>query len=779
MEGDGPRGLGWRIGMRSLRSKLMALVALAVSIPALLTCLALGIQLNRQARSLFTQELAASLETFSLIIQDAESSLRDGLVRAAADNTLQITLDLGMRSQLAGYIDAQREVLQIAFLAAFDSREGLIANSLAPRSIAGPWRLGVRSQADSIGCVAERTSQVQLVDCDGTNYLVSVVPIVRTPRPNLGDAASRPPDAGELGYLMGGIALAAPRFIEALRNRKIEHPIIWVNGQLVYSGLSANPIVLPDRLDGSTLEYYAGDTAYLGTARETILGPSRLVYAVVTPLAPLRIALFTSVLVVAAIGMLSVAFALIAAGLLATRLLRPIGQLREGAARIGGGDLSQRISVSPGDELAALADQFNNMAERLQDSYTTLERKVEERTHQLALANRHKSRFIAAASHDLRQPLHALNLFVAQLRSEKSAAERKRLVGRIDAAVSAMNDLFNALLDMSKLDAEMLEPRPTKVAAGQLLRRMETTFADAAREKGLRLRVVSSGAWIESDPILLERIMLNLVSNAVRYTDKGGVVVGCRHHGALLHIEVWDSGIGIPEDQQRNVFGEFVQLARPGHERVGGLGLGLSIVERLCRLLGHRLTVASRPGRGSCFAIEVPLASAPAISDVARTPKVIDPIRGRLIVIIDDDQLVLDGMRGILSSWKCEVITADSIAVALAEVSRHRRRPDVIISDYQLASGQTGIEAIEALCDTAGTQIPAFLISGDTTPERLRQVSESGYHLLHKPVPPTILRSMLSQMLRGTHEGRAGSIAMTVSNAQEPLAASSRVPQPQ
>jgi len=376
---------------------------------------------------------------------------------------------------------------------------------------------------------------------------------------------------------------------------------------------------------------------------------------------------------------------------------------------------------------------------------------IQEKSRQLELANTYKSRFLAAASHDLRQPLHALNLFVAQLNAETDPAERRRLVARIDAAVSAMNELFNALLDMSKLDAGMLEVTLTDFPVQRLLKQMETTFAGAAREKGLRLDVSSSRAWIRSDFILLERILLNLVSNAVRYTECGKIVISCHRRGEQLRLEVQDSGPGIPEDQQRNIFREFYQLAGPGTGRRGGLGLGLAIVDRLCRLLDHAVEVVSTPGKGSRFSVSVPRAAErPGLTDAPVSPaRAADPVTGRLIVVIDDDALVLDGMRGILRSWGCSVVSAASEAAALAELRETGRRPDAIVSDYRLADGKTGIDAIECLRGTLGTAIPAFLISGDTSPDRLRDARVSGYHLLHKPVPPMALRAMLNRLLKG------------------------------
>jgi len=220
---------------------------------------------------------------------------------------------------------------------------------------------------------------------------------------------------------------------------------------------------------------------------------------------------------------------------------------------------------------------------------TRLVNELRERTDQLQLANLAKSRFLAVASHDLRQPLHALGLFVAQLRSNADSTERSRIIAQINAAVTAMNELFNALLDISKLDADVLKPNVTRFPIQHVFTRLKTTFADAAHEKALKLRVVPSNAWVYSDLILLERIMLNLASNGVRYTVRGGVVVGARRRGNVLRLEVWDSGPGIPEDQRKNIFGEFYQIASAQGSHAAGLGLGLAIVERLCGLLDHRL----------------------------------------------------------------------------------------------------------------------------------------------------------------------------------------------
>jgi signal transduction histidine kinase/CheY-like chemotaxis protein len=399
-------------------------------------------------------------------------------------------------------------------------------------------------------------------------------------------------------------------------------------------------------------------------------------------------------------------------------------------------------------------------AERAEEALARDNEIIQDKTRQLEMANTYKSHFLASASHDLRQPLHALNLFVAQLQGETDPAERSRLVGRIDAAVGSMNELFEALLDMTRLEAGILKPNLAELSVSRLLERVDTIFADAARRKGLRLRVVRSDAWVTSDPILLERILLNLVSNAVRYTERGGVVVGCRHRGNALRIDVCDTGAGIPEDQRERIFAEFYQLADPAQERGGGLGLGLAIVDRLGRLLGHSVELDSRPGRGSRFSLSVPLAAQPRMAPDTQAPAsaIADPARGKRVIVIDDDALVLDGMRGILQSWGCEVQTAASGTAALAGLAQDGGPPDLIISDYRLADGKTGIEAIERLREALGTPVPAFVISGDTAPESLRDVSAGGYHLLHKPVSPMALRTTLNRLLKA-RDARAPSSA--------------------
>lgn len=409
------------------------------------------------------------------------------------------------------------------------------------------------------------------------------------------------------------------------------------------------------------------------------------------------------------------------------------------------------ISIAvPSLLLSADVEVRKKAEEGLRRAQIELERKVAERTQELELANAAKSRFLAMASHDLRQPLHALGLFVAQLRTPLSSRERTKTIERVDAARKELDEMFNSLLDISRLDAGMLTPKITEFPIAHLLQKIERTFNQATREKGLQLRIRRSNAWVRSDPMLLERILLNLVSNAVRYTLRGGIIVGCRRRGETLRIEVWDTGPGIPEDQKQNIFGEFFQVPGQERNRSGGLGLGLAIVDGLRLLLDHRIDLASRVGRGSRFAIELPI-----VDECVTSTAPVDspypgafPAEGKRILVVADAPMVKEGTGGLLGNWGYSVLTAGSDEAALMRVAQRQERPDLIISDYHLANGKIGIRAIEQINAAFGSSIPAILISGDTAAEPLRDANERGYILLHKPVDPMRLRAVMHEVFR-------------------------------
>ncbi len=415
------------------------------------------------------------------------------------------------------------------------------------------------------------------------------------------------------------------------------------------------------------------------------------------------------------------------------------------------------ISITvPSLLLSADVEVRKKAEESLRHAHMELERKVAERTQELELANAAKSRFLAMASHDLRQPLHALGLFVAQLRTPLKSGERTKTIERIDATRKEMDEMFNSLLDISRLDAGILTPKITEFPIARLLQTIETTFDQATREKGLRLRVRRSDAWVRSDAMLLERILLNLVSNAVRYTLRGGIIVGCRRRGEMLRIEVWDSGPGIPEDQKQKIFGEFFQLPGPERNRYGGLGLGLAIVDRLRVLLNHQVDLASTVGRGSRFAILIPMADKCVTStEPVDTPRpAVVAVEGKVILVIADAPIVREETGGLLGKWGYSVLTAGSDEAALIRLAECQQRLDLIISDYHLASGKTGIRAIEQISAAFGSSIPAILTSGDTAPEPLRDAKDRGYILLHKPVDPMRLRAVMQEFLRDQDDRR-------------------------
>lgn len=376
-------------------------------------------------------------------------------------------------------------------------------------------------------------------------------------------------------------------------------------------------------------------------------------------------------------------------------------------------------------------------------------------------ANAAKSRFLAAASHDLRQPVHALNLFVQSLRESTLPPAQRQLVGNISASVEAMGGLFDALLDISKLDAQVIRPDMRDFRIDYLLAILEPEYSSQARAKRLQLKMRGvRGAVVRSDPALLERILRNLLANAVNHTATGKILVGCRKRGALLRIEVWDTGPGIPESQREEIFQEFVQLGNPERDRRKGLGLGLAIVARLARLLDIRVGLRSEVSRGSMFSVEVPLGDS-AVPGAATMPESLPPATAgnALIVVVDDESAILEGMRTLLTGWGHEVIAASSRTQALHALAQAARVPGLIISDYRLREEENGLQVIEALREEFNAEIPAVLITGDTAPERLRDAQSSGFPLLHKPVQVPRLRGTIATLLR-EHTGREpGSVA--------------------
>jgi two-component system, sensor histidine kinase len=360
-------------------------------------------------------------------------------------------------------------------------------------------------------------------------------------------------------------------------------------------------------------------------------------------------------------------------------------------------------------------------------------------------ANREKSRFLASASHDLRQPMHALGLFASALEKQLKGTPQQPVVTNMLRAIDALEQSFSAMLDISKLDAGVIEPNMQSFPIRDLFRVLHMHCAGQAEERGLSLRFKPGGKIVTSDPQLLERVIANLVHNAIRYTQEGGIVVVVRNRQGRVAIEVWDTGIGIPPDELPKVFDEFYQVSNPGRDRSRGLGMGLAIVKRLVLLMGHALEVQSRPGRGTMFRILLkPTEMAEMETMVLGADTVPSPIEeDRTVLVIDDEESIRSGMAELLKSWGYKPLVAGTIAEACAEVRRHAGVIDLVVSDLRLANQEDGLDAVEQVRKAYGAPLPALLMTGDTSPDRVKRVHESGHQVLFKPVRSRDLHAAL------------------------------------
>lgn len=366
---------------------------------------------------------------------------------------------------------------------------------------------------------------------------------------------------------------------------------------------------------------------------------------------------------------------------------------------------------------------------------------LQEERDRAQAADRAKTRFLAAASHDLRQPIHALSLLIATLaalghRGAVQSGDARDLAGKAKSIVGNLSGLLNGLLDISRLDAGVVTVARETVNLSQLFYHLSNEFAPTASDRGLDWRVVESRLQVDSDPMMLKQVLGNLLSNAFRYTRSGGVLLGCRRRGASVEIQIWDTGPGIPADQHAMVFEEFVQLQNPARDRTQGLGLGLAIVRRTAALLQHPLKLVSVTGRGSMFSVTVPKASAveTPLPDSRTSPAGI----AVAIMVVEDEGPILDIMVQLLTLQGHRVYAGRSAAEVQqvhAEAMVAGDAPvDLIIADYRLGDGATGLDAIEALCAHIGRSVPAVIVTGDTSPSRIKEATASGHHILHKPI---------------------------------------------
>lgn len=381
----------------------------------------------------------------------------------------------------------------------------------------------------------------------------------------------------------------------------------------------------------------------------------------------------------------------------------------------------------------------------------TLEARVQARTVELEAArdaaeraNASKSRFVASASHDLLQPLNAAKLFLASLAAMDNAPAQSRLIGRVQSAFASVEDILAALLDLSKFDIGAARARVDTVPLGPLFARLRDEFQPMADRRGLQLRVMPCAASVRSDPVYLKRILQNLVSNALRYTERGRVLLGARRHGGALRLEVWDTGPGIPSDKQTEIFREFTRLNPSGE---AGMGLGLAIVEQACALLGHGLDLRSEPGRGTVFSVTLPQASAgphvaPPSSDSDQTAGLLSDM---LVLVIENDAISRRAIMGMLEDWGASPIEAASLTEAEVQIADLGLGPDVILADHQLDDGATGLQAIAALRAAHG-DIPALLVTADHGPALAEQAERAGVLVMTKPLALRRLRRVLQQV---------------------------------
>jgi Na+/proline symporter/signal transduction histidine kinase len=398
-------------------------------------------------------------------------------------------------------------------------------------------------------------------------------------------------------------------------------------------------------------------------------------------------------------------------------------------------------------------------AEALERANATLEKRVRDRTEELTRlnselalakstaedANISKTRFLAAASHDILQPLNAARLYVTSLVERQSGGENSRLVENIDDSLEAIEEILGALLDISRLDAGAMTPSISSFKIGDLMRSLEIEFAPSARAKGLELSFVPCSLPVKSDRSLLRRLLQNFVSNAIKYTPQGRVLVGCRRHGQSLKICVYDTGVGIPIVKRGEIFKEFHRLEQ-GARIARGLGLGLSIVERLARVLNHGIAIDANPAGGSVFSVTVPTAKAinHTAAVTSATPLSRTPMSGALIVCIENDAAILDGMRTLLTAWDAEVIAVSDPEAAIEAIEAAGGRVTGLLVDYHLDRGN-GVAAIRDIRRRFGENIPAILITADRSPHVRAAAREETIAVLNKPVKPASLRALIGQ----------------------------------
>ena len=399
---------------------------------------------------------------------------------------------------------------------------------------------------------------------------------------------------------------------------------------------------------------------------------------------------------------------------------------------------------------------YNTMFESVRLRFFNLEllRELNAEKAHVEAANRAKTSFLAAASHDLRQPIHALGLYAGALHTLTSSAMLKRdalqeVARKLQLSLNGLSALLNRLLDFSRLDAGRVEAHPQPLCIQKLMDGLQAEFAEPARNKGIRFSAVKTSLFAISDPVLLRQILMNLAANAVRYTSQGRIIIGCRrrNQGREIEIQIWDSGIGIPADQIETVFGEFLQLQNPAHHHEQGLGLGLAIVRQTAKLLAHEIKVFSVPGQGSMFSITLPRSAHRSLTPTYPASDMPSPENFH-VMVIDDDPEVLHAMQVLINSWGYQVLIVSDAAEALLALGDEKDKIQLILADHQLRDGLYGEDAIRKVRAFLGRDVNAAIITGDTSLKAADEISADEFPILYKPLHSAEIRALFGQRIR-------------------------------
>lgn len=409
--------------------------------------------------------------------------------------------------------------------------------------------------------------------------------------------------------------------------------------------------------------------------------------------------------------------------------------------------------------------QYRQQERALLEANETLETRVKERTYELAMlnsklleakaqeeiANASKSRFLAAVGHDLMQPLNAARLFTASLSQYPNLdREARTTLSHVNSSLKTAGELLTDLLDISKLDSGMVEVNRRDFAISELLNGLAVEFEAMAGDNQIYFKMLLCSATVNSDPSLLRRVLQNFLTNAYRYAQGGRVLLGCRHRGREIEIQVLDTGCGIDEREVLDIFKEFKRLNNPKSNNVSGLGLGLAIADRISKVLEHNLHVSSQLGRGSVFSIRVPRGETVRQPQVKALPSLLQPLSGIKVLCIDNEEAILAGLDSLLSRWQCEVICAKDLADARIKLGLKGVAPDIVLADFHLDDGQNGVDAMDSIRALYGQDLPGILITANTRKELMEDVQRRGYHYMAKMIKPAALRALISSLAKST-----------------------------